>query len=91
MADLESLMVHRAPMLLIDELLEYGENHATTEVWIKPDMLFVQEQGLPCWVGIELMAQTVSLLAGVRVCAANSVATRPKLAFYWAHAVFMRP
>ena len=66
MADLESLMVHRAPMLLIDELLEYGENHATTEVWIKPDMLFVQEQGLPCWVGIELMAQTVSLLAGVR-------------------------
>ena len=66
MADLESLMVHRAPMLLIDELLESGANHATTAVWIKPDMLFVQEQGLPCWVGIELMAQTVSLLAGVR-------------------------
>ena len=66
MRDLENLMVHRAPMILIDDLLEYGENHAISEVTVKPEMLFVQEQGLPCWVGIELMAQTVSLLAGVR-------------------------
>lgn len=66
MRDLESLMVHRAPMLLLDELLEYGGDFAISTVEVRPDMLFVEEDGLPCWVGIELMAQTVSLLAGMR-------------------------
>ena len=88
MPDLENLMVHRAPMILIDELLEYGENHAISEVTVKPEMLFVQEQGLPCWVGIELMAQTVSLLAGVR---GKFSGHPPQIGFYWAPAVFTRP
>ena len=56
MPDLENLMVHRAPMILIDELLEYGENHAISEVTVKPEMLFVQEVGRTCWVGIVWMA-----------------------------------
>ena len=67
MRDLESLMVHRAPMLLLDELLECGDDYAVSSVHISADMLFVEEQGLPCWVGMELMAQTISLLAGMRV------------------------
>ena len=66
MRDLESLMVHRAPMLLLDQLLEYGDDYAVSEVVVRPDMLFVEAAGLPCWVGIELMAQTVSALAGMR-------------------------
>ena len=66
MHDLESLMVHRAPMLLLDELLEYSETYAVSEVEVQPEMMFMEAQGLPSWVGIELMAQTVSLLAGMR-------------------------
>ena len=52
MHDLESLMVHRAPMLLLDELLEYGEEYAVSKVEIQPEMLFMEAQGLPSWVGI---------------------------------------
>lgn len=66
MHDLHTLMVHRAPMLLLDTLLEQSEHHAVSQVCITPEMLFVEAQGLPCWVGMELMAQTVSVLAGLR-------------------------
>ena len=42
MRDLESLMVHRAPMLLLDELLEYGGDFAISTVEVRPDMLFLE-------------------------------------------------
>ena len=66
MHNLEHLMVHRPPMLLLDELVETGTSHAISRVSIHPHTLFADEHGLPVWVGMELMAQTVCLLAGVR-------------------------
>lgn len=57
---------HQPPMVLIDELIEAGENYAVSRLTVKPTTPFVAQQGLPAWAGIELMAQTVSLFAGVR-------------------------
>lgn len=57
---------HQPPMVLIDDLIESGENYAVSRLLIKSTTPFVTAQGLPAWVGIELMAQTVSLFAGVR-------------------------
>lgn len=57
---------HRPPMVLIDELLEAGDDYAISRLLVKEDTPFITAQGLPAWAGIELMAQTVSLFAGVR-------------------------
>ncbi len=69
---------HQPPMVLIDELLEAGEDYAIAKVTIRPELMFVEEQGLPTWATIELMAQTVSLYAGVQG-AANGI--QPRIGF----------
>jgi predicted hotdog family 3-hydroxylacyl-ACP dehydratase len=57
---------HRPPMVLIDELVEAGDDYAVSRLMVKENTPFMTPQGLPAWAGIELMAQTISLFAGVR-------------------------
>lgn len=57
---------HRSSMLLVDRLLADGADHVRVEAHVKHDGLFVTEEGLPAWVGVELMAQTVAAWAGRR-------------------------
>lgn len=59
-------ILHRPPMLLIDELIDFGTDYAVARLRIRPELMFYEAQGLPTWVGIEIMAQTVSLFAGVQ-------------------------
>lgn len=63
---ISGLVPHRGPMLLIDRLLEDDAELVRVEAIVKPDQLFLTPQGLPAWVGIELMAQTVASWAGLR-------------------------
>ncbi len=63
---ISNLVPHRGPMLLIDRLLEDDADLVRVEAIVKPDQLFLTPQGLPAWVGIELMAQTVASWAGLR-------------------------
>ncbi len=66
---LETLLRHRAPMLLLTDVVETGATHAVAEVRIDPSSAFYQApQGVPSWVGIEYMAQTVAVLAGSQAC-----------------------
>ena len=51
-------------MLLLDRLLHADAETATAQVTIAPDALFLQDAGMPAWVGIEYMAQTVAAWAG---------------------------
>ena len=60
------LLPHRPPMLLVDRLLEDDAEMVRVEVTVRPDGLFVTGEGMPAWVGIELMAQTVASWAGLR-------------------------
>lgn len=62
----EYYLPHRAPMLLLDELVEVKDNGCIAKVTIHADMPFMEEQGLPSWVGIEIMAQTIALFGGVK-------------------------
>ena len=62
----EYYLPHRAPMLLLDELIEVKDNGCVAKVIIHKDMPFLEEQGLPSWVGIEIMAQTIALFGGIK-------------------------
>jgi predicted hotdog family 3-hydroxylacyl-ACP dehydratase len=60
------LVPHRGPMLLVDRLLEDDLESVRVEATVKPGQLFLADGGLPAWVGIELMAQTIAAWAGAR-------------------------
>jgi predicted hotdog family 3-hydroxylacyl-ACP dehydratase len=56
---------HKPPMLLLDQVLSYGDDRVTCEVRIGPDTPFLEEDMVPAVVGIEYMAQTVAAYAGL--------------------------
>lgn len=63
---LHSLLPHSGRMVLIQEPASTGEDWAEASVLIAEDSMFYEvPKGIPAWVGIEYMAQTVALFAGV--------------------------
>jgi predicted hotdog family 3-hydroxylacyl-ACP dehydratase len=60
------LVPHRASMLLIDRLLADDPEMVRVEATVKREGVFVTDDGLPGWVGVELMAQAVATWAGLR-------------------------
>lgn len=60
------LVPHSAPMLLLDRVIEVGEDRMVCELVILPDSLFCDGQKVGAWVGIEYMAQTIAAMAGWR-------------------------
>ena len=55
---------HASPMLLLDRIEAYGD--AWLQAWarLQPGNLFVENNAIPAWVGIEYMAQTIAAWAG---------------------------
>lgn len=66
---LESLLPHAAPMLLLDEVLGHDAESATTAAVMRADHLFATPEGVPAHLGIELMAQTCGVWAGIQAMA----------------------
>ena len=66
MRPVTELVPHRDGMLLIDELLDDSVEVVQAALTVRSDLLFLQPEGLPAWVGVELMAQTVAAWAGLR-------------------------
>lgn len=64
--DITSLVPHKAPMLLIDKLIDVDELTVHCQVNIDAQGLFFDKQinAVPAWVGIEFMAQTVAAWSG---------------------------
>jgi predicted hotdog family 3-hydroxylacyl-ACP dehydratase len=64
--DLETLLPHRAPMLLLSEVVDYDETFASALIHITADSPFFDAElgGVPSWVGMEYMAQTIGIWAG---------------------------
>lgn len=60
------LLAHGPSMLLLDELVEYGEEHATCALTVRPHSLFFEDGGVPAWAGVEYMAQTIGAYAGIQ-------------------------
>ncbi len=63
----EELIPHSGPMVLIDQILEYSEQHLVAEIKIEENCKFYQtsKQGVPAWVGVEYMSQAIAALAGI--------------------------
>ncbi|OSQ38549.1 hypothetical protein TMES_10625 [Thalassospira mesophila] len=79
-----SLVPHAAPMLLIDRILDADDNNMTAEVTIQPGSLFCdQNHGVPGYVGIEYIAQTVSAYSGWRAQKAKTEdrEAKPKIGY----------
>ncbi len=66
---LEDLIPHRAPRLLLDDVMTVDDLAATTVVNITSATRHFDSalDGVPAWIGIEYMAQTVSLWSGNRL------------------------
>lgn len=63
---IHDLIPHRPPMALVDRLLSYEDGGACCEVVIGPDHLFLGEDGVPAYLGMELMAQTLAAMNGYK-------------------------
>lgn len=57
---------HSGLMSLLTRITDYGDDWLQAEVDITDDSLFLQEQGVPSYVGIEYMAQAVAAYAGIQ-------------------------
>ncbi|MDN4502141.1 hotdog family protein [Alteromonadaceae bacterium BrNp21-10] len=66
MYKIEQVLPHAAPMILVDELCAYDQNSAVCKVTITTASAFFDEtaNGVPSYVGIEYMAQTIAAFAG---------------------------
>ena len=57
---------HSKDMLFLDEILEYDDTSIKTRVIIRRDMLFYLEgKGVPAWVGLEFLAQSIAAISGI--------------------------
>ncbi|MCL1058408.1 hotdog family protein [Shewanella gelidimarina] len=65
--DVEQFIPHRQPMVLISNLLEYEADSLLTQTKITTTSPYFDDslQGVPNYVGIEYMAQSIAALAGV--------------------------
>lgn len=63
---IEHLVPHGGRMVLLDEILAFTDDSITSRVVINKQTEFVLGNGVPVWVGLEYMAQTISALSGLR-------------------------
>jgi predicted hotdog family 3-hydroxylacyl-ACP dehydratase len=69
---LEELLPHSGQMILIDDAIDTGDGWVEAGVRIAEDCLFYEPgAGIPSWIGIEYMAQTVALFSGIQAKRAN--------------------
>ncbi len=74
----EELVPHSGRMRLIDEIVDHGEDWLHAEVRITEESMFVEAQGVPAWIGLEYLAQTVAAFAGLQE---RMEGEEPKLGF----------
>lgn len=64
--ELEELLPHRPPMVLLDHLLEYDETSATARASIRPDTPLVENGSVSAVLALEQMAQATAAFMGLR-------------------------
>ena len=61
------LLPHTGQMVLLDEILSYDQSSLCAALTVRGDgLLFGDNQTVPAWVGIEYMAQTIGVYAGIQ-------------------------
>ncbi|MCF6318920.1 MAG: hypothetical protein L3J83_06540 [Proteobacteria bacterium] len=64
MYSIDELIPHSGKMLLLDQVVDYGEDWFTTNVTIDANSMFCENNRVAALVGIEYMAQTIAAFAG---------------------------
>jgi predicted hotdog family 3-hydroxylacyl-ACP dehydratase len=72
------LVPHSGKMSLLDNIIEYRDGWLRAEVCISADSMFVNELGVPAWIGLEYLAQAVGAYSGWKE---RSKGRSPKLGF----------
>jgi predicted hotdog family 3-hydroxylacyl-ACP dehydratase len=72
------LLPHGPEMTVIDRLVEYSPQRSIATVVVRESSPFFVSAGVPAWVGIEYMAQTIAAHAGVE---ARLRGERPAIGF----------
>lgn len=63
---IDQVLPHSGGMLLLDELLESGDEHIVCAVRVRAGTRFCDgRNGVPAWVGIEYMAQAMCAFSGI--------------------------
>lgn len=76
--DIETVIPHRGTLLLLDQVLEYGDDAIAVALQVPLDGVFHDDGGVPAYVGLEYMAQAVACWAG---CHARARGLPPPLGF----------
>ena len=67
LAQLEALLPHRRPLLLLDRFIDGDRDWAQAEVRITENHPFHEPgRGVPAWALIEVFAQTAALIGGLK-------------------------
>jgi predicted hotdog family 3-hydroxylacyl-ACP dehydratase len=69
---IEELLIHRPPMLLLDDVIGYDEAGVLASVVISESSPLVTPEGVPGHVAIEYMAQTCGAYAGAQALDAGT-------------------
>ena len=67
--ELQTLIPHKGKMMLLDRVIDYDIEHSiSAEYNITKNCLFYDPvlDGVPSWAGFEFLAQTISVLTGIR-------------------------
>ncbi len=75
---IDEVVPHRDGMSLLDSVLHWDEESIQAELVVPHEGLFVEEAGVPAWVGIEYMAQAIAAWAG---CRARRAGREPNIGF----------
>ncbi|MGB0683237.1 MAG: hypothetical protein ACPGOV_11035 [Magnetovibrionaceae bacterium] len=62
---IEDLIAHRAPMILIDRVLDFDSEFIRTQVVITEKSPFLRAGRVPAYVAIEYMAQSIAAYSGL--------------------------
>ena len=76
--DIESVVPHRGAMRLVDRVVAVDADSVEAEAEVRADEPIMEVEGVPAWVGIEYMAQTIAAWAG---CRARARGAEPQLGF----------
>ena len=65
--DVEQLLPHSGDMVLIDQMLDYGDDYGVSRVKVYATDKFFEEDinGIHSAIGLEWMAQTIAAIAGI--------------------------
>jgi predicted hotdog family 3-hydroxylacyl-ACP dehydratase len=64
---IDEFVAHRPPMRLLDRIITINENEVVAETIVRADNPFFEAgRGIPAYVGLEMMAQAIAAIDGMK-------------------------